>query len=304
MMSAPLSVLLAGASGYLGLHALEALLDAGHAVSALVRDTERLGRFGSADRVRVLKGDLEDPVAIANAVRGQDVCVHAALIWGEPGSEWRDTAATECLMNACGAEGVSRVVYVSSTAVHRPFSAVMRESDRIRTTEIYGATKAAGEAAAARAGASYGMQVVVVRPGPIVGPPAFVGGAFGSDTRLARIVEAVAAGRPFELPDAPPRQFVAVREVAALLAFVAISEESPSGTYLAVSGRHIAWADIAREASELIDGVAEGGARSSKREEAPWFDTSKLGAHGFSFDAAGAMREHLACLVRGELDGE
>jgi uncharacterized protein YbjT (DUF2867 family) len=67
-----MKVLVMGATGGSGRAAVEALLAAGHEVSALVRRVEALA---AQPGLRVLEGDAMDPDAVARAVRGMDAVV-------------------------------------------------------------------------------------------------------------------------------------------------------------------------------------------------------------------------------------
>ena len=123
--------------------------------------------------MQVVETDPKHDARIAPVLAGHDVCVHAALIWGEPGSEFevRDTAVAAKLFDAAGRAGLTRCIYISSTAVHRPFAGGMEKEDCLRPADVYGATKAAGELFLRAACAPGRMTGVVLRPGPVVGPP-------------------------------------------------------------------------------------------------------------------------------------
>src|ERR687888_2308318 len=64
-----------GASGKTGRHLVEQALEAGHTVTAVVRDPARLPL--RHDRVQVVKADVLDPAAIGPAVAGVDAVVSA-----------------------------------------------------------------------------------------------------------------------------------------------------------------------------------------------------------------------------------
>ena len=64
----------------------------GHHVTAVARSSERLGPLAGEPHVRVVEADLEQDADLSGALPGNDACVHAALIWGEPGTESRDFA--------------------------------------------------------------------------------------------------------------------------------------------------------------------------------------------------------------------
>lgn len=68
-----MKILIVGATRGIGRQVLEQALAAGHAVSALVRDTRRLDM--THDRLKVVKGDILDANSIAAAMVGQEaVC--------------------------------------------------------------------------------------------------------------------------------------------------------------------------------------------------------------------------------------
>lgn len=137
---------LTGASGYIGLHILQELLTAGHQVTVVVRSPRKLGPLGLNPRLRVVEADLEDQACMDDLLVGHEVCIHAALIWGAPGSELevRDVATAAKLFDSSARVGLNRCIYMSSVAVHRPFSGAMSERDGLSVTDLYGATKAAG----------------------------------------------------------------------------------------------------------------------------------------------------------------
>lgn len=257
-------VLLTGASGYLGQHLLADLVAAGHEVTALVRSLARAGPLAAHPRVRLRVGDLARGDDIIDAPGGHDGCVHAALLWGDPGDdlELRDVVAAAKLFDAAGRAGVGRCVLVSSTAVHRPFAASMGEDDRLLTTDVYGATKAAGEVFLRAACAAHGMEGVAIRPGPMVGPPASAGASFRSDRRIEQLVEDALAGRPVAVPSEAGRQFSDVRAVSRAVSRALVVAD-PHPTYLCVDREPITWDEVA----ELV--IAAAGSTTRRAASPP-----------------------------------
>lgn len=238
--------LLTGAGGYIGLHIVRELLEDGHHVTAVVRSPEKLGPFAREPRLTVVEADLEDGAHIARVLPGHNVCVHTALIWGEPGSEleMRDVAVTAKLFDAAGRAGLTRAIYISSAAVHRPFAGEMFEEDGIKTSDVYGATKAAGELFLRAACAQHQMTGVVIRPGPVVGPPAFPGGSFRSPAPILDMVRAAGEGRPVTVVRGEGRQFANVSTVARAVRLLTRSE-NPQATYTCVDRDILTWERVA-----------------------------------------------------------
>ncbi len=110
-----------GASGLLGSHIAEQLLERGERVRAFVRptsDTTFLRQLG----VELAAGDLTDPDSLRRAVAGADVVYHCAARVGDWGP-WRAFQrevidATANLLDACRDAGVGRVLHVSSIIVY------------------------------------------------------------------------------------------------------------------------------------------------------------------------------------------
>ena len=239
--------LLTGAAGYIGLHILRELLSDGHDVTAVVRAPEKLGPFARHPGVRVIEADLEQRAPIAADLRGHDVCIHSALIWGAPGSELdvRDVAVTAQLFDAAGSAGLQRCIYLSSAAVHRPFGGEMSEEAPITTTDLYGATKASGEIFLRAACARHRMTGVVLRPGPVVGPPAFPGASFRTPDRLFEMMRAAAEGRPIETVEGDGRQLSDVSTVARAVRLL-VRAEDPHPSYICVDRNVLTWEQAAR----------------------------------------------------------
>lgn len=279
---------------------MEALVAAGHAVTAVARTAAKLGPWVDHPEVAVLEADLGDDGSVERMVREHTACVHAALIWGAPREdlELPDTRVAAKLFDAAGRAGASRTLYVSSTAVHRPFREEMSEADPLTPTNAYGAAKAAGELFLWAACAAHAMEGVVVRPGPIVGPPAFAGASFRNHARLDRLVGAARRGEPIHVEEGAGRQFVGVRDVARVIAQL-VTADTARGAYLCVARKLTTWESLARRVVARL--------RSKSRvvvaprpagEPVPRFDTDKLRALlGVELESDEAMESHLAHLA-------
>jgi putative NADH-flavin reductase len=108
-------VVVFGASGATGRHLVSQALEAGHEVTAFVRDAARLGT--RHEKLSIVQGDVADPGAVARGVAGQDAAL-SALGVGRPLRH--DQAVIDGVghvLKAMERESVRRLVYLSTTGV-------------------------------------------------------------------------------------------------------------------------------------------------------------------------------------------
>jgi len=116
------TVLVTGANGFVGSHAIPALLDAGHHVIALVRDDdgaeEVMRRLPDARRpsVEIRRGDVTKPDTLPGALAGADAVLHLAAVprdW-DGGQTLRlvNAEGTRNVVAAMQAAGVERLVHL------------------------------------------------------------------------------------------------------------------------------------------------------------------------------------------------
>jgi nucleoside-diphosphate-sugar epimerase len=170
-----MTVLVTGACGFLGSHVTELLLESGEQPRALVRPSDHVGGFPSAE-VDIRTADVADAAAVAVALRGVERVVHCAARtgpWG-PQAEYERTnvRGLETLVRAAMAAGVRRVVHVSSITVHgNDVRGEVDEQAPLRAEpNPYSLTKVAGERVLERMIRDERAPVTIVRPGWIYGP--------------------------------------------------------------------------------------------------------------------------------------
>jgi UDP-glucose 4-epimerase len=121
------SVLITGGAGFIGSHAVEALLADGESVRVLDNFTtgRRENLAGMAGSLKVIEGDIRDRATVARAAAGCDRVLHLAAIASVTRS-FDDPAETEAVnvdgtanvLAAARDAGVRRVVLASSCAVY------------------------------------------------------------------------------------------------------------------------------------------------------------------------------------------
>ena len=121
------TILVTGASGFVGSHTVPTLLAAGHRVIALARSATAgetvVGRVPAADRTRVgvRIGDVTRPETLAPAMAGVDAVVHLVAIPRDynGGADLRliNTEGTRAVVAAIGTSGVRRLVHMGAMGV-------------------------------------------------------------------------------------------------------------------------------------------------------------------------------------------
>jgi putative NADH-flavin reductase len=104
-----------GASGKTGRHLVGQALEAGHTVTAVVRDPARLPI--RHDRLLVAVADVLDPAAIEPAVADADAVISALGPRSYRGPSSIISAGTASILQAMRATGTSRVVVISAAPV-------------------------------------------------------------------------------------------------------------------------------------------------------------------------------------------
>ena len=163
-------VMVTGGAGFLGINLVRYLLDRGHEVTSL--DLMPFD-YPERDRIREVTGDIRNRADVDRAMEGADLVVHCAAalpLYKAEDIFSTDIDGTRTVFEAAHADGIPRVVHVSSTAVYGiPDHHPLVEDDPLDGVGPYGISKvkAEDECAAFRA---KGMVVPIIRPKSFIGP--------------------------------------------------------------------------------------------------------------------------------------
>jgi nucleoside-diphosphate-sugar epimerase len=173
----PSSVLVTGGAGFLGINLCRHLLALGHSVRSM-----DIAPFEYPERrsVQELQADIRDPAAVDKAMAGVELVVHcAAALPRATSGEIMSTnvEGTRILLDSALRHGVSRFVFISSTAVYGiPDHHPLVEGDRLHGVGPYGQSKIDAEQHCL-AYQQRGLHVPILRPKTFVGPERL--GVFG-----------------------------------------------------------------------------------------------------------------------------
>lgn len=214
-------VLVTGATGFVGSHAVKALQDGGHTVRALIRTPGKLesvtARVGvDLDALETVQGDVTDAASVATAIEGCDGVVHAAAVVGtDPTTaaaiEATNLSGTENVLGAAVSAGCDPIVHISSSAALFPYTTDPVTADHPvgKGRDPYARTKAQCESVA-RGFQAAGMPVVIIYPAMVIGPD-----DYGASSQLEPLK--LWLTKPFPRATDYSMSFVDVRDVAAVI---------------------------------------------------------------------------------------
>jgi dihydroflavonol-4-reductase len=246
----PSTVLVRGASGYLG-SAIDAALRArGDDVRVLVRPSSPRTNLNPRDAVR--EGDLRDRASLAAALKGVRYLFHAAAdyrLWARKPDEihYNNVEGTRLLMEEALAAGVKRIVYTSSVATLKlTDGAAATEDHPLAEGEgigTYKRSKVAAERLVEARIRSDGLPAVIVNPSTPVGPRDV------RPTPTGRIIVEAASGRMPGFVDTG-LNLVHVDDVAA--GHLAALERGRIGERYILGGDNVFLADMLADIANIV----------------------------------------------------
>ena len=245
-------ILVTGASGFVGSAVAKCLLQAGHAVRALVRPTS--SRMNLADpRLEIVAGDISDADSVARAMIGVRYLFHVAADYRLWARNPRDIVrtnveGTRTVMSAAQRVGVERIVYTSSVAAlaSRPDGAPSDETLQLAAANAVGAYKYSKVVAERLVEAMVAEQKL---PAVIVNPSTPIGPGDVRPTPTGRIIIEAAAGRMPVYVDTG-LNLVHVDDVAA--GHVAALQKGRIGERYILGGQDVLLGDMLREIARRV----------------------------------------------------
>lgn len=239
-----------GATGFLGRHLTDVLLEAGWTITAMVRSPEAASKVLN-DKVKLVKGDLRNPSDIHRAMPDTlDGVFHAAAdtsTWSKDAKRQQEinVEGTRSILQAMLDKDVKRLVHVSSIAVFGEYdSPITEETPRLGAESwvSYARTKAYAERKVKEA-VDRGLDAVIINPTHIVGKY--------DSHNWARLIQMLADGK---LPGTPPGggNFANGRAVAE--AALAAYHKGKTGHNYILGGPNASFAEFLKIASDKLGG--------------------------------------------------
>lgn len=168
------TVLITGATGFLGGAFCHRLAADGAHVKALARRPERDRYIREIANLDIVMGDITDEQRMREITAGCDVVFHAAAALGGPLDHQRhvNVEGTRSVMAAAASSGAQRVVHISTISVYgyKNMGDVTEDTPQNPGHDAYHISKAEAEAVVREMGVAHSIAYTILRPGMIYGP--------------------------------------------------------------------------------------------------------------------------------------
>jgi 2-alkyl-3-oxoalkanoate reductase len=173
------SVLVTGASGFLGKFIVRELVKQNYQVRALIRNTSNIHNIQHLD-IDFYYGDISDSSSIGRSFDGVDYVIHAAADNSQTKKGARNVTVggTRNVLDLCLQNQIKKLVYISSCSVYDTFECLDGDIlDENSPTErfpecrgLYSWSKLEAEKLVLDIMANGKLDIVCLRPGTIYGP--------------------------------------------------------------------------------------------------------------------------------------
>jgi len=255
-------VFITGAGGFIGSHLTERLVHLGGEVTCFVKYNSRndigLLKFINGEalkKIKIIQGDLLDPVGIKNAMKGVDIVFHLGALISIPYSYVFpynvvsvNIIGTMDIMLAALELGIKRVVHTSTSEVYGTAQYVpIDEKHPLQGQSPYSASKIGADKLVESFYRTYGLPVVTIRPFNTYGPrqsaraviPTIISQAL---TRKKIVLGSLSTTRDFTFVEDTVEGFIKIAESADI-----------SGETINIgSGYEISIGDLAKKIASII----------------------------------------------------
>jgi len=246
----PPKALIIGATGFIGSHLLETLVEKKWDITCLARPQSQTGVIEKMP-VRILRGHLDNQDVLENAVEGQDYIFHLAARIRPAPPEVYDRAnhrLTRDLANACLRKNqeIKRFVYISSISVAGPTPPGQHfdETYPPNPASEYGRTKLKGEQAL--------KEIWDKLPATIIRPPNVYGARQQETEILIRLIRKRIV--PLLKEEGKSTSLIYIKDLIRGILLATESPEAQSQTYYLTDEEGYSWREIILTLKKIVLG--------------------------------------------------
>jgi len=243
------TVFVTGASGFIGGHLVDALLQQQCKVHCLVRRTSDL-RWLDRTKVQLHYGSLTDSAPLNDCLEKTDYVFHlAGLTRAKTRAEYFRVNAHACniLYDKCAAHGknLKRIVHISSLASAGPSlqGQPVDENTPCKPLTYYGKSKLAGEKIARQYASS--LPIVILRPPVVYGP---------REVNFLTFIKGISKGWNLEMGCRQRTlSLIYIADLVQAMLKSAVYSSSENKTYFITDGACYLWDEVVETATELLN---------------------------------------------------
>jgi NAD dependent epimerase/dehydratase len=253
-------VLVTGAGGFIGSHLCERLVTLGADVTALVKYSSSgyLGNLNFCNNLSQLKivfGNVEDPQAMDELVRGQDTVLHLAALIGIPYSYRAvhsyiatNVMGTFNVLHAARTHKIKKIVVTSTSECYGTARTVpISEEHPLQGQSPYAASKIASDKISESMQLSFDLPVATIRPFNTFGPRQ------SARAVIPTIISQALANKTVKIGSlTPTRDFNFVDDTVEGFLRVAESEKSIGQVFNIGSGKEISIGDVCQLVKKIV----------------------------------------------------
>lgn len=247
-----LKIFVTGATGMVGLHVVQHMLERGHSVTALVRRTSDTSKLKTLPgKLDIRTTELDNANNLGNMMKGHDVVIHCAGSVDPHATREEifgiNVGGTEIALRAAIDAGIKQFVHMSSLSVitgqEDQFN--VDENAPLRTCgEAYADSKVEAEKLVISLAGTGDMKVTILRPGFIYGP--------GERAWMPRLINNIRTGKAM-LIDGGKKEtnVIYVGNLCRAAELCLLNEKAYNRVYNLTDGQKVS-------KKELFDAIADG----------------------------------------------